>query len=171
MLPKTNKQHLHPEIISTVELNEAHGHKIYYSGRLIRRVERQADGQRPANDEGWIDVWAQLSGVTLSTWDMKQIEEARKQGTEAPPTYLNVTDAFVRVVGTINVPETYTSPAQKYDNVLTLNTAGCNLILFSCPSVLALTSLASALRLCIWEKSRLEEIYTAHMIKTFLGGE
>jgi CCR4-NOT transcriptional complex subunit CAF120 len=97
MLPKITKQHLHPEIISIVELNSAHGRKPYYSGRLIRRIERQADGQRPANDEGWTDVWAQLSGITLSTWDMKQVKEARKQGTVVPPTYTNVTDA-VRIV-------------------------------------------------------------------------
>jgi len=105
--PPDMQQPLHPEILSIVELNSAHGRKPYYSGRLIRRVERQADGQRPANDEGWTDVWAQLNGITLSTWDMRQIEEARKQGTEAPPTYINVTDA-VRIVSFYVAPITLT---------------------------------------------------------------
>lgn len=84
---------LHPEIRSVVQLTAAHAHKIYFSGPLIRRVERQPDGQKPAKDEGWCDVWAQLGGTTLSIWDMKQIQEASKVGKEVPPTYVNMTDA------------------------------------------------------------------------------
>ena len=63
------------------------------SGPLIRRVERLPDGHHPIKDEGWRDVWAQLGGTTLSIWDMKEIDEASKQGKEVPPTYINVTDA------------------------------------------------------------------------------
>jgi CCR4-NOT transcriptional complex subunit CAF120 len=59
----------------------------------VRRIERQPDGQKPTKDEGWTDVWAQLGGTTLSIWDMKQVEEASKQGKEVPPTYVNMTDA------------------------------------------------------------------------------
>ncbi len=84
---------LHPEIRSVVQLIAAHGQKIYYSGPLIRRLERLPDGQRPTKDEGWHDVWAQLGGTTLSLWDMKEIEEASKQGKQVPPSYVNVTDA------------------------------------------------------------------------------
>jgi CCR4-NOT transcriptional complex subunit CAF120 len=84
---------LHPEIRSVVHLTAAHAHKIYFSGPLVRRVERQPDGHRPNKDEGWCEVWAQLGGTTLSIWDMKQIKEASKQGKEVPPTYVNVTDA------------------------------------------------------------------------------
>jgi CCR4-NOT transcriptional complex subunit CAF120 len=53
-------------------------------------------------------------------------------------------------------------------NVLTVNTAGSNLLLFSCPSPAALMSWAAALRLSAWEKSRLEEIYSAHLIRICL---
>lgn len=84
---------LHPEIRSIVQLSVAHAHKVYFSGPLIRRIERQADGNRPHKDDGWRDVWAQLGGTTLSVWDMKEIEEANKRGEEVPPTYVNVTDA------------------------------------------------------------------------------
>jgi hypothetical protein len=86
-------QPLHPEIRSVVQLTLAHAHKIYFSGPLVRRYERQPDGQRPAKDEGWKDVWAQLGGNTLSIWDMKEIEEASKAGKEVPPSYVNTTDA------------------------------------------------------------------------------
>ena len=84
---------LRPEIRSVVQLNEAHAHKIYFSGPLTRRIERQPDGNRPHKDEGWCEIWAQLSGTTLSIWDMKQIQEASKQGKKVPPSYVNVTDA------------------------------------------------------------------------------
>lgn len=84
---------LHPEIRSVVQLSVAHAQKIYYSGPLIKHTERQPDGHRPTKDEGWRDVWAQLGGTTLSIWDMKEIEEASKQGQEVPPSYINITDA------------------------------------------------------------------------------
>jgi CCR4-NOT transcriptional complex subunit CAF120 len=84
---------LHPEIRSVVGLTVAHAHKIYFSGPLVRRIERQPDGQRPHKDEGWTEVWAQLGGTTLSIWDMKEVQEASRQGTEVPPIYVNVTDA------------------------------------------------------------------------------
>ncbi|KAH9481606.1 CCR4-NOT transcriptional complex subunit [Psilocybe cubensis] len=160
---------LHPEIRSVVQLSIAHAHKIYFSGPLVRRLERQGDGQRPHKDEGWTDVWAQLGGTTLSIWSMKEIQEANKQGKEVPPSYINVTDAFIQVVGSVTVPATPTTPAKRYSNVLTLNTAGSNLLLFSCPSTAALLSWAAALRLSAWEKSRLEEIYTAHLIRITLS--
>lgn len=84
---------LHAEIRSVVQLTVAHAHKVYFSGPLVRRIERQPDGQKPAKDEGWQEVWAQLGGTTLSIWDMKKIEEASREGREVPPTYVNVTDA------------------------------------------------------------------------------
>ncbi|KAF8501683.1 hypothetical protein F5888DRAFT_1608933 [Russula emetica] len=160
---------LHPEIRSVVTLTHAHAHKVYMSGPLIRRVERLPDGHHPIKDEGWRDVWAQLGGTTLSIWDMKEIDEASKEGKEVPPTYINVTDAFVQVLGAVTIPASGGAPAQKYSNVVTVNTAGSNLLLFSCPSSASLISWASAFRLAAWEKARLEEIYTAHLIRITLN--
>ena len=68
------------------------------------------------------------------------------------------------------VPATLTAPSKYYTNVITLNTAGSNLLLFSCPTTAALISWVAALRLAAWEKSRLEEIYTAHLIRITLNG-
>lgn len=77
---------------------------------------------------------------------------------------------FVQVLGSVTVPATPETPAKRYANVLTLNTAGSNLLLFSCPTTAALISWAAALRLSAWEKSRLEEIYTAHLLRITLSG-
>ena len=75
---------------------------------------------------------------------------------------------FIQVLGSVTDPATLTAPSKRYNNVFTLNTAGLNLLLFSCPSAAALTSWAAAVRLAAWEKSRLEEIYTAHLIRMTL---
>ncbi|KIJ52593.1 hypothetical protein M422DRAFT_776209 [Sphaerobolus stellatus SS14] len=157
------------EIKSVVDLALAHSHKIYFAGPLVRRIERLPDGNKPGKDDGWIDVWAQLGGTTLSVWDMKAIEEASKRGEEVPPSYINITDSFVQVLGALTSPATPTSPAKRYTNVITINTAGSNLIFFACPSSAALVSWASAIRLASWEKSRLEEIYTGHLLRMSLS--
>ncbi|KAH7877260.1 uncharacterized protein C8R40DRAFT_67736 [Lentinula edodes] len=186
---------LHPEIRSVVGLTVAHAHKIYFSGPLIRRVEREPNGSKPHGPPIWEEVWAQLGGTTLSVWNMKEIQEASKLGKEVPPSYINMTDAFVQVLGSVTIPATTAQPAQpakpasgsnpavparpavpaqaaqRYTNVLTLNTAGSNLILFACPHTQSLISWAAALRLSAWEKSRLEEIYTAHLCRITLSGE
>ena len=72
---------------------------------------------------------------------------------------------FVQVLGAITRPATPTSPPRKYTHVITLNTAGMNLLFFSCHSANDLVSWAAAFRLSCWEKSHLEEIYTAHLIR------
>ncbi|KAJ7575842.1 hypothetical protein C8J56DRAFT_1118333 [Mycena floridula] len=74
-------------------------------------------------------------------------------------------DVFVQAMGSVAVPATATDPPKQYANALTLNMVGLNPLLFSCPSTAALISQAAALRLLAWEKSRLEEIYTAHLLR------
>ncbi|KZO90697.1 hypothetical protein CALVIDRAFT_388012 [Calocera viscosa TUFC12733] len=159
---------LHPELRSGISLSIAHAHKVYFSGPLARRLELEPSGRPPHRQEGWVDVWAQLGGTTLSVWEMRAIEEASQKGEEVPPSYINVTDAFIGVLGSIEIPASGTQPASKRTNILTLNTAGSNLLLFSAPSGQALVSWAAALRLATWEKSRLEEIYTGHLLRMSL---
>ena len=75
----------------------------------------------------------------------------------------------MNVLGAVTIPASAGTPAQKYNNVVTVNTAGSNLLLFSCPNAASLISWASAFRLAAWEKTRLEEIYTAHLIRITLN--
>lgn len=72
-------------------------------------------------------------------------------------------------MGALTLPPTATSPPRKYTNVITLNTAGTNILFFSCPSAQDLISWTTAFRLSCWEKSRLEEMYTAHLIRITLN--
>jgi CCR4-NOT transcriptional complex subunit CAF120 len=178
---------LHPEIRSIVSLFMAHTQKIYFSGPLIHKLESTPCGYKPQKDEGWRDIWAQLTGTTLSIWDMEEVKKAHQEGTEVPPSYVGITDAVrppfihtihatqripssqsVCVLGAVTQPAIPNSP-RKYTNVITLNTAGMNLLLFSCPSTQDVISWVAAFRLSCWEKSRLEEIYTAHLIRITLN--
>jgi CCR4-NOT transcriptional complex subunit CAF120 len=52
--------------------------------------------------------------------------------------------------------------------VFSLNTAGSNRILLSCRNEPNLALWVSALRLAAYEKSRIEEIYTGHLLQTFV---
>ena len=67
------------------------------------------------------------------------------------------------------MPSIDNGPSVRYSNVVTLTTAGLNLLLFSCPNPQALVSWTAALRLAAYEKSRLEEIYTAHLLRMSLS--
>lgn len=91
--PASTPNPVHPEIRSLVQLDAAHRRKIYFAGSLIRKLERQPDGQRPHKDDGWVEIWAQLCGTNLNIWDRKEMQEANRQGKEVPPSYVNITDA------------------------------------------------------------------------------
>lgn len=96
---------LHPEIEQVVALTLAHSSKIYCSGPLTRKIERQSDGS-PAkpHEASWSEVWAQLGGTTMSVWDMQAINKASQEGKEVPPTYLNVTDSVSQLIPNLRRP-------------------------------------------------------------------
>jgi CCR4-NOT transcriptional complex subunit CAF120 len=101
---------IHSEIQQVVTLTLAHSSKIYCSGYLVRRLERNPDGTI-VKDAKWVDVWAQLGGTTLSVWESEAIKKASEEGREEPPTYINVTDSVRRFI----IPPSYTK-----QNMLTL---------------------------------------------------
>jgi hypothetical protein len=83
---------LHSEIQSVVELTQAHNTKVYMSGPLFRRLERNVNGTA-VNGAEWEEVWAQLGGTTLALWDMKLVRKASEEGREEHAMYTNVTDS------------------------------------------------------------------------------
>lgn len=97
--PQTGGNTIHPEIQQVVGLTLAHSSKIYCSGPLVRRIERNSDGST-SKDTQWVEVWAQLGGTTLSVWDMEAIRKASEEGREEPPAYINVTDSVINTFDT-----------------------------------------------------------------------
>ena len=80
----TDEPPLHPEIYDIVSLVAAHTQKVYFSGPA------RHTSMRTRSWEELRDVWAQLSGTTLS---IKEVRTDSQKGKEATPTYVNITDS------------------------------------------------------------------------------
>ena len=97
-------------------------------------------------------------------WSMKETRAAAAKGDKVPPTYFNITDSSLELLAPLPPPP-HRPSSHPHHFVFSLNTAGSNRLLFSCPSEQDLARWSTALRLAAWERSRLEEIYTGHLIK------
>jgi CCR4-NOT transcriptional complex subunit CAF120 len=89
----TDEALLHPEVRSVASLVAAHVQKIYFSGPLVYKLDRNPNDYEPHEDGGWREIWAQLGGTTLSIWDMGEVKIASQQGKEVLPSYVNITEA------------------------------------------------------------------------------
>ncbi|BEJ16455.1 hypothetical protein CspHIS471_0510600 [Cutaneotrichosporon sp. HIS471] len=123
---------------------------------------RQGAPGSPTND--WDAVWLQLAGTSLSMWSMKETRAAAAAGTKVPPTYFNITESTLELLSPLPPPP-HRPGSHTHKHVFSLNTAGSNRLLFSCPTDKDLVHWTTGLRLAAWERSRLEEIYTGHLIQ------
>ncbi|GMK54440.1 hypothetical protein CspeluHIS016_0110260 [Cutaneotrichosporon spelunceum] len=155
-----------------VELISYQPHKTYVSSppQLEMIFARTSAGQQPrqgapgspTND--WDAVWLQLAGTSLSMWSMKETRAAAAAGTKVPPTYFNITESTLEILSALPPPR-HRPYSHSHKHVLSLNTAGSNRLLFSCPTDKDLVRWTTGLRLAAWERSRLEEVYTGHLIQ------
>lgn len=95
---------------------------------------------------------------------MKDTRAAAAKGDKVPPHYFNVTDSSLELLAPLPPPP-HRPTSHPHNFVFSLNTAGSNRLLFSCPTEEDIARWATALRLAAWERARLEEIYTGHLIK------
>ncbi|WVQ70567.1 hypothetical protein IAR50_000086 [Cryptococcus sp. DSM 104548] len=116
----------------------------------------------PSND--WDAVWLQLSGISLSMWSMKETRAAAAKGDKVPPTYFNITDSSLELLAPLPPPP-HRPNSRPHNYVYSLNTAGSNRLLFSSPTERDLARWVTGLRLAAWERARLEEIYTGHLVQ------
>ena len=125
------------ELRSALSLQAAQQQKLYMEGYLLVQHITTVDGQpaiqRHEKFSEWTECFVQLCGTTLSIWDAAKLAAA---GDElVPPSFINVTDAFVDFVGMhIDTPLTQYAPRNKFYHVFALNSAGSNRMLF-CYSV------------------------------------
>ena len=59
-------------------------------------------GGRPAADRVWQECFAQLVGTILSLWDASELDKVSGD-TEVLPTFINLTDAAIHMVGACQV--------------------------------------------------------------------
>jgi CCR4-NOT transcriptional complex subunit CAF120 len=57
-------------------------------------------GGRPSTDRAWTECFAQLVGTVLSLWDAAALDAAGADG-EVLPTFINVSDASIKMVSRI----------------------------------------------------------------------
>lgn len=98
-------------------------------------------------------------------WSMKETRAAAAKGDKVPPTYFNITDSSLELLAPLPPPP-HRPNSHPHHFVFSLNTAGSNRLLFSCPTERDLARWATGLRLAAWERARLEEIYTGHLVQS-----
>lgn len=108
------------------------------------------------------------SRLIVAMWSMKETRAAAAKGEKVPPTYFNITDSSLELLAPLPPPP-HRPTSHPHHHVFSLNTAGSNRLLFSCPTEGDIARWATGLRLAAWERARLEEIYTGHLIKS--GGK
>lgn len=96
---------------------------------------------------------------------MKETRAAAAKGEKVPPTYFNLTDSSLELLAALPPPP-HRPNSHPHHFVFSLNTAGSNRLLFSCQTERDLARWATGMRLAAWERARLEEIYTGHLIKS-----
>ncbi|KAL9933447.1 hypothetical protein V8E36_007623 [Tilletia maclaganii] len=167
------------DLRDALALHDAHTRKVYMEGYLSRRDELNPQGKalHPGDDRSrWTLCFLQLCGTVLSVWSVAEMTKAAAEGREVPPSYIDITDAFVDYLGVLveDVPIPPPQPMRRiqHDNVFTLNSAGQNRIHFCVEGNVGrrlVQAWINAIRLASWEKMRLEEIYTGALLRTRLS--
>jgi CCR4-NOT transcriptional complex subunit CAF120 len=103
-------------------------------------------------------------------WSMKETRAAAARGAKVPPTYFSITESSLELLNPLPPPP-HRPDSHPHNHVFSLNTAGSNRLLFSCPNEHELVRWTTALRLASWERSRLEEMYTGHLIRAYGVGQ
>ncbi|PWW78797.1 hypothetical protein C7212DRAFT_156195 [Tuber magnatum] len=148
-----------PELQPVFTFFNSHSKKIYTEGYFLKLNDLNPDG-KPSQDRSWVECFAQLVGTVLSLWDAAQLDAAGQDG-EVVPTYLNLTDASIKMIDTL---PTRLPDVPPLTNVLSISTAGRNRYLFHFNSHHSLTQWTAGIRLCMFEHSCLQEAYTGALI-------
>ncbi|KAJ5807811.1 hypothetical protein N7474_009080 [Penicillium riverlandense] len=135
-----------------------HTNKVYHEGYFLKLNDLDSHG-RPCADRQWLECYAQLVGTVLSLWDAAALDAAG--GEEVPPTFINLTDASIKMIETLPIRNGAVAPLK---NVLSLCSAGQNRYLLHFNSFHSLTQWTGAIRLAMFEHTSLYEAYTGSLI-------
>ncbi|TGZ79621.1 hypothetical protein EX30DRAFT_365148 [Ascodesmis nigricans] len=149
-----------PELMPIFNFLNIHSQKLYTEGYFLKLVDMTPDGKH-GNDRSWKECFGQLRGCVLSMWDAAELDAAEQTGEEVMPTFLNLTDASIRMIDSLPTRAKDTPPLT---NVLSISTAGYNRYLIHCNSHHSLSQWTASIRLCMFEQAKLQEIYTGAII-------
>lgn len=145
------------EFIPVISAIEAKKEKVYHEGHLLKLNDLSADGSQ-VQHAIWERIYASLSGTVFSYWPASEFEEAETLGQMAKvaPRFLNITDAQV------------SQAADTSD--ITISTAGKNRHILRSPEGEDTSNTDQwmlAVRLSMYERARLQEIYTSTLFSKF----
>ncbi|KAI9866491.1 MAG: hypothetical protein M1813_001042 [Trichoglossum hirsutum] len=147
-----------PELQPIFTYLNSHSNKLYQEGYLFKLNDLDPSG-KPSSERNWKEYFAQLVGTIVSLWDAAALDAAGRDG-EVVPTFINLTDASIKVDTTLTQPDN--GPA--IQNVLSVNTAGQNRYRFHFNSHHSLTQWVASIRLAMYEHATLQEAYTGSLI-------
>ncbi|TIB58598.1 hypothetical protein E3P78_03875 [Wallemia ichthyophaga] len=156
------------ELQPLLTLVHAHSRKVYFSGYLAQRTVQNADGKplKTGDSRGELQgVFVKLIGNVLNVWMRKGMESAAAAGQAIPPNYINISDSHTELVGSILVAVPPPEYQRTVDHVFALNYAGLNRQEYVAQDKHTLHTVVTAIRLSAWEKKRLEELYTGHLLR------
>ncbi|KAI9720044.1 MAG: hypothetical protein M1812_003171 [Candelaria pacifica] len=148
-----------PELQPIFTFLNSHSNKLYQEGYFLKLNDLDSYG-RPSADRSWTECFAQLVGTVLSLWDAAALDAAGQDG-EVVPTFVNLTDASIKMMGAVPTSANDTEPLQ---NVLSVSTAGKNRYLLHFNSLHSLTQWTAGIRLAMFEHATLQEAYTGSLI-------
>ncbi|KAI9894939.1 MAG: hypothetical protein M1814_000159 [Vezdaea aestivalis] len=148
-----------PELQPIFSFLNSHSNKLYQEGYFLKLNDLDSYG-RPNADRTWAECFAQLVGTVLSLWDASSLDSAGQEG-EVVPTFVNLTDASIKMIETLPTRNKAVAPLQ---NVLSISTAGKNRYLLHFNSLHSLTQWTAGIRLAMYEHATLQEAYTGSLI-------
>ncbi|KAI9680029.1 MAG: hypothetical protein M1817_005045 [Caeruleum heppii] len=148
-----------PELQPIFTFLNSHSNKLYQEGYFLKLNDLDSHG-RPNTDRSWTECFAQLVGTVLSLWDAAALDAAGQDG-EVVPTFINLTDASIKMIETL---PTRAKDVQPLQNVLSISTAGKNRYLLHFNSLHSLTQWTAGIRLAMFEHATLQELYTGSLI-------
>lgn len=93
-----------PELAPIFSYLNSHSNKLYQEGYFLKLHDLDSSG-RPSRDRTWSECFAQLVGTVLSLWDAAALDAAGEDG-EVVPTFINLSDASIKMVSTNDGEET-----------------------------------------------------------------
>ncbi|KAI9747204.1 MAG: hypothetical protein M1835_002192, partial [Candelina submexicana] len=148
-----------PELQPIFTFLNSHSNKLYQEGYFLKLNDLDSYG-RPSADRSWTECFAQLVGTVLSLWDAAALDAAGQDG-EVVPTFVNLTDASIKMMGAV---PTSANDTESLQNVLSVSTAGKNRYLLHFNSLHSLTQWTAGIRLAMFEHATLQEAYTGSLI-------
>lgn len=158
---------LSPELVPIVTLLSAQSHRRYLEGVFLILKDLKSDGS-PA-DRVWREVYGVLIGTQLALWNASELSKngndpAKLMEATSKPTYINFTDAQVRILDPTD--NSLQESKKNIENTIVVSTTLKNRYFLQFSDSVSFEKWVSAFRLSAFEFTLLQEAYTGAFLST-----